>query len=373
MFPGQGSQARGMGNGLFDEFRALTARADAILGYSVKELCLVDRRRELDDTRFTQPALFVVNALSYMKRMGEGRIEPDYILGHSLGELNALYAAGCFTFEAGLALVQKRAQLMGRVTGGAMAAILNAAPESVTAILRERGLSTVELANYNSPSQVVISGPAEDIAAARRVLEKGQMTVIRLNASGPFHSRLMEDAQQEFAHFLQGFPLSAPRIPVIANVSAKSYSSHAIAETLSRQIASPVRWTDSIEYLLGMGPASDPMQFEEIGHGNVLTRLVGSIRKHLEVARAADASCPVGQLPGARERSPSATAEATPFEKAAAWNQRHAVGIAVSSRTLGNRAARTRTPAVLLQGRKAIVYLEGYAGYFDLDEVAPAP
>ena len=373
MFPGQGSQALGMGQGLFEDFPALTAQADAILGYSVKELCLADPRRQLDDTRFTQPALFVVNALACMKRMGEGGTPPDYLIGHSLGELNALFAAGCFTFERGLALVQMRAQLMGRVTGGAMAAILNAVPESVTALLQDQGLSRVELANYNTPSQVVISGPMEDLAAAQRVLEKGGMTVIKLNASGPFHSRLMAEAQQEFARFLQGSTLSAPRIPVIANVSARSYPSEAIAETLSRQIASPVRWSESIEYLLGMGPAAERMEFEELGHGNMLTRLVGSIRKHLEAARTAAAPCPVRQLPNVQERAAGVTAVGSPFEKAAAWNQRHTVGVAVCAGALGNRAARTRTPAMLLQDRKAIVYLQGYAGYFDLDDIAPVP
>src|SRR3989337_2939421 len=129
MFPGQGSQAKGMGAALFDEFRELTAAADSILGYSIKELCLENPRGELNRTQFTQPALYVVNALTCFKKLEESGQKPDYFAGHRLGERNALLAAECFDFEVGLRLVRKRGELMSQVPKGAMAAILNATKE----------------------------------------------------------------------------------------------------------------------------------------------------------------------------------------------------------------------------------------------------
>ena len=159
MFPGQGSQARGMGGSLFDEFPELTDKADKILGYSIKELCLEDPRKELKNTQFTQPALYVVNALSYYKRIQETGETPDYVAGHSLGEFNALLAAECFDFETGLKLVKKRGELMSQATDGAMAAILNANREQVETLLKENGFKNVDIANYNAPLQIVISGP----------------------------------------------------------------------------------------------------------------------------------------------------------------------------------------------------------------------
>src|SRR5437764_7507813 len=117
LFPGQGSQRRGMGNPLFDEFKEVTARADEVLGYSIKELCLQDPHQQLSQTQFTQPALYVVNALSYLKKMKETGQAPDYVAGHSLGEYSALFAAGAFDFETGLRLVKKRGELMSQAIG----------------------------------------------------------------------------------------------------------------------------------------------------------------------------------------------------------------------------------------------------------------
>jgi len=166
MFPGQGSQSKGMGGTLFDEFKELTHKADKILGYSIKELCLEDPRRELNQTQFTQPALYVVNALSYFKKVEESGQKPDFVVGHSLGEFSALLAAECIDFEAGLKLVKKRGELMSQATGGGMAAILNATKEKIETILKENGLTNIDLANYNTPSQIVISGLKDEIGKA---------------------------------------------------------------------------------------------------------------------------------------------------------------------------------------------------------------
>src|SRR5436305_5494221 len=163
LFPGQGSQRIGMGNTLFDEFKAITARADEILGYSIKELCLQDPHQQLGQTQFTQPALYVVNALSYLKKMKEAGQAPAYVSGHSLGEYNALFAAGAFDFETGLQLVKKRGELMSQATGGGMAAVIGFTLEQVDQILKEYGLTSIDIANYNTPTQIVLAGLKADI------------------------------------------------------------------------------------------------------------------------------------------------------------------------------------------------------------------
>ncbi len=239
MFPGQGSQARGMGGELFDAFPALTAKADEVLGYSIRELCLEDPRKELNKTQFTQPALFVVNALSYCRRVEENG-PPDFLAGHSLGEFNALLAAECFDFETGLRLVKKRGELMSQATDGAMAAIVNATREQIEALLREKGLVNVDIANCNTPMQTVISGPAADIAACQDIFNVDRMMYVALNTSGAFHSRLMIPAAQKFEAFLKKRKFSKPKIPVIANITAKPYPDKAVVEYLSKQIHSSV-------------------------------------------------------------------------------------------------------------------------------------
>ncbi|TDR38505.1 malonyl CoA-acyl carrier protein transacylase [Tahibacter aquaticus] len=376
MFPGQGSQVRGMGGALFDEFPELTAQADAILGYSIKQLCLEDPRKELDNTRFTQPALFVVNALSYYKRLKDTDAKPDYLAGHSLGEFNALLAAEVFSFETGLKLVQKRGQLMSQVSGGGMAAVLNSTPDQIEAVLKENGLTNVELANFNTPTQIVISGLKDEVTAAQPLLQKGRVLFFPLNTSGAFHTRFLSEAQQEFRAFLQTFELAAPKIPVISNVTALPYESDAVVETLARQIASPVKWSDSVQYLLGLGSADDPMQFDEAGHGDVLTRLVKSIRDYLakNASKAQETAAPKA-APAATAAVATVSAVAggsTAEQKVAAWNQRHAVGTKVRSSLMNDATLETRTEALVLFGHRPAVYVKGYNGYFDIDEIAPA-
>lgn len=374
MFPGQGSQARGMGGALFAEFPELTAQADSALGYSIKELCLEDPRKELDSTRFTQPALFVVNALSYQKRLRAGGAAPEFLAGHSLGEISALYAAGCFDFQTGVRIVAKRGELMSRVSGGGMAAVLNSTAEQIEATLKENGLSNVELGNFNTPTQIVISGLKEEIAAAQPLLQKGRVLFVPLNTSGAFHTRFMADAQREFRAFLETIAIAPPAIPVIANVTARPYEHDAVVDTLARQLASPVRWSDSIRYLLGLGSAQDPMQFEEVGHGEVLTRLVKSIRDHI----AKHESKPVATAAPAPASVPTAAASAPagkPLpadQKVSEWNRRHPIGTKVRSTLMKDTPLETRTEALVLFGHRAAVYLKGYNGYFDIDELAPA-
>lgn len=266
-----------MGGDLFDRFPGMTADADRVLGYSMKELCLDDPRGELGLTQFTQPALFVVNALMFRARAEEGKPAPDGVAGHSLGEYNALLAAGCFDFATGVALVKERGALMGRVSGGGMSAVIGLEPDRIQSVLHESEEGRrVDVANFNSFEQTVIAGPKEDLAAVQPALQAaGARMVVPLNVSAPFHSRYMRDAQREFATFLQGFEFAAPAIPVVSNVRARPYEGDMVRATLAEQIGNSVRWLDSMLYLMDMPEPS----FEECGPGQVLTKLLKQIQK----------------------------------------------------------------------------------------------
>ncbi len=282
VFPGQGSQVRGMGKDLFNEFDELTEEASDLLGYSVKDLCLKDDGSRLGQTQFTQPALYVVNAFSYLKRLKEHPQRPDFVAGHSLGEYNALLAAGAFDFRTGLALVQKRGELMSRVSGGGMAAIIGLSPERVTTALKNSGEDSIDVANFNSYEQTVISGPREAIGKIASALEAaGARAVMPLNVSAPFHSRYMQSVQTEFEVFLKSFRFLPIDIPVISNYLALPYWNSELKLNLARQITHSVRWVETVEYLLRK---PEPV-FEEIGPGTVLSRLIAQIRSRAEAVR----------------------------------------------------------------------------------------
>lgn len=273
-FPGQGSQARGMGKELFAAFRDHVAAADAILGYSIEELCLKDPRRELSQTQFTQPALYVVNALSFLKRRESGET-PDYLIGHSLGEYDALFAAGAFDFETGLRLVQRRGALMASAPTGGMAAVIGLDAERVAASLAKSGFGDIDIANLNGPKQTVISGPRASIEKAEAAFSDPGTTYIVLNVSASFHSRAMAFMVDEFRALLESVKLAAPKIPVIANATARPYRGDDVVANLAAQICAPVRWTESIRYLMAKGNC----EFVEVGPGKVLATMVGHILK----------------------------------------------------------------------------------------------
>ncbi len=281
LFPGQGSQRKGMGGTLFDDFRELIAIADEILGYSIKDLCINDPEGKLAYTQYTQPALYIVNALAYQEKNKDSRVEPDFVAGHSLGEYNALYAAGAFDFEQGLRLVVKRGQLMSQAESGAMAAVIGLKAKDIDTILKENNLESLSIANYNTLSQTVIAGPKTDIDKAKPVFEKASAQLfIPLPVSGAFHTHYMEKAKNQFKEFIADYEFSEPKIPVIANINAKPYEQGKIKMNLVQQIVSPVRWVDSVRYLMQKGE----MEFEEIGPGKVLTKMVQKIKKEAEVS-----------------------------------------------------------------------------------------
>jgi trans-AT polyketide synthase/acyltransferase/oxidoreductase domain-containing protein len=275
MFPGQGSQAKGMGEDLFDAYPELTNTASDVLDYSIKDLCLKNQEGLLDRTDYTQPALFVVSALSWLRERERSGV-PAYLVGHSLGEYNALFAAEVFDFETGLKLVQKRGSLMASAQGGGMAAVIGMSKDEVEGVLEKERLKSLDVGNINSPDQVVLSGPKSDIQAAKSVFESsGADLYIPLKVSGAFHSRLMRECQLEFKSFISDFSFHAPKTPVISNLEALPYSVDRVADLLVGQISGSVNWFDSIRYLIQQGVTT----FREIGPGKVLTGLISKIQK----------------------------------------------------------------------------------------------
>jgi len=310
MFPGQGTQRRGMGAELFTSFPDETRRASEILGYSIEQLCVDDPQGRLDQTRYAQVALYVVNALGYMqhqRQSGQPRCKADILMGHSLGEYNALLAAGVFDFESGLRLVMQRAELTAAAPLGAMAVVLGIDALRVREILRRNALTGVDLANYNTPTQSSISGTPELIDRAMAALGAEGITVLRLRVSGAFHSRYMSQARESFAAYVRTVPFSRPVRPVIANATARPYDPERIAETLIMQLTSPVLWMDSVQYVLQDGPA----EFIEIG-GSILGPMVREITAlHGTPIRAIEAHAAPVRSDSPLHRSLTASSKAT--------------------------------------------------------------
>tara|TARA_B100001175_G_scaffold274342_1_gene248551 strand:+ start:701 stop:1570 length:870 start_codon:yes stop_codon:yes gene_type:complete len=279
VFPGQGSQKVGMGETLFNEFSNETKQANEILGYDIQELCLTDPKNQLNQTQFTQPALFVVSALSYLAYQKENPTHPAYLAGHSLGEYNALFAAKVIDFETGIKLVQKRGELMSEASGGAMAAIIGMSATDIAKTLASNNLESIDIANFNEPNQTVISGQENDIKKAQKIFEEaGVRRYIPLAVSGAFHSRYMEPSKKAFETYLESYIFSEPTIPVIANVTANPYTQTDIKTLLAKQITHSVKWVDSIAYILN----KQESDLIEIGPGKVLTGLINKIKKGIE-------------------------------------------------------------------------------------------
>jgi polyketide biosynthesis malonyl-CoA-[acyl-carrier-protein] transacylase len=277
VFPGQGTQKKGMGKGIFQEFTELLKQADDILGYSLEKLCLEDSEHLLNKTQFAQPAIYVVNALHYLKRIKEPSAKSDYIIGHSLGEYNALFAAGAFDFITGLKLVQQRALLMSQAGDGLMIAIIGLSYEQISAVLHEGQFSEVYIANYNTPDQFVLSGRRTNIEKLRNIFNQiDQVLCIPLKTSGPFHSPFMKECQEQFERYLERFEFYEPSVPVISNVTARPYCLEKLKKLLADQITHPVLWTESIKYLLSKGKFS----FEELGNSTILSGLIKQIKKN---------------------------------------------------------------------------------------------
>ncbi|MEJ2415410.1 MAG: ACP S-malonyltransferase [Exilibacterium sp.] len=286
VFPGQGAQFKGMGDGLWERFPEVVSCADNVLGYSLKNLCLGDKSGALSQTQYTQPALFVVNHMFYLAALEENGQEPDYVAGHSLGEYNALLAAGAFDFETGLRLIAKRGALMANAVDGGMAAVLGLTAAHIQDVLKQQGLQTLELANLNTRYQTILSGPEDSLKRAERPMTDAGGQLIPLRVSGAFHSRAMREASEAFAEFLRPYEFNWLRIAVISNVDAVPYPQGQVKSLLSRQIDSAVRWLDCIEYLLTHGAR----RVEQIGPNTIVKDMVQRIideREDVQLSTAA--------------------------------------------------------------------------------------
>lgn len=278
VFPGQGSQFRGMGQDLYqtsEAARQLFNQANNVLGYDLTSIMFEGSDEELKQTIYTQPAVFlhgVVVALT------NDSFTPDMVAGHSLGELAALTAAGVLSFADGLRLASVRATAMQRACDlipSTMAAVLSLADEVIESVCAQINGEVVVPANYNCPGQVVISGSIAGVQLAEeRLKAAGAKRVVPLAVSGAFHSPFMEPAQTEFAEAVERMPFGVPRCPVYQNVNAQATTDpEQIKANLIAQLTSPVRWTQSVERMVADGAT----EFYECGPGKVLQGLIKKI------------------------------------------------------------------------------------------------
>lgn len=290
LFAGQGAQRVGMGQDLMENSplaRSRFADADAILGRSLSAILFEGPDEELTKTANCQPALFV-HGLILLELLKEAvpSLNPVAAAGLSLGEMTAHAAAGSMTFEEGLRLVAQRGALMDAAcaeTDGAMAAMIGGDEAAVRALAAE---CEVDVANLNSPGQIVLSGKSAGIdAAVATCKSKGIRIGKKLKVAGAYHSRLMAGAQEKLGAALAGADLSVPAIPVVCNFSASEVRTPEMArETLQNQVTGSVRWVESMQLLLDQGHR----KFVELGPGKVLAGLMSRIDKEAEVISVED-------------------------------------------------------------------------------------
>ena len=283
LFPGQGSQAVGMGKGLaerYPEARAVFEEGDQVLGFALSKLCFEGPLEELTRTENTQPALLVTSVAAYRVLEARGA-RPFCAAGHSAGEYAAHVAAGSLAFADGLRLIRRRGEAMagaGAIRPGSMTAVLGLTADQIDEVLRAvnrpRDLAA---ANYNSPGQVVLSGTPDALALGGEEAKRlGAKKVIPLPVSAAFHSPLMEAAVASLNEALDAAAIRPAAYPVYANVSAEPVTEpEAIRATLRAQLLGAVRWEQTIRAMIATGARS----FVEVGHGKVLRGLVRGVDK----------------------------------------------------------------------------------------------
>ncbi|MDY0405915.1 ACP S-malonyltransferase [Virgibacillus sp. 179-BFC.A HS] len=284
MFPGQGSQVVGMGKEIHDHYPSVQEmfdQANEALGKDIRNLMFNGPKETLTETENTQPALLLSSVAVYSILKEEG-IAPDMVVGHSLGEYSALVAAGALKLDNALPLVATRGRLMEQAFPkgqGTMAAVLGLEQTAIEAVLSEIQDEIVDVANLNCPGQIVISGSQAGVEQASLMLkEKGAKRVLPLNVSGPFHSRLMKAANDEFADYLHRVDIHQANIPVYANVTAQPVRDAAnIKELLLKQLYSPVRFEESVRNMIEQGADT----FVEVGTGKVLCGLLRKINRNV--------------------------------------------------------------------------------------------
>ncbi|MBI3914349.1 MAG: ACP S-malonyltransferase [Chloroflexi bacterium] len=290
VFPGQGSQFVGMGKELaaaYPEARAVFDQADHALGFSLSALCFNGPEADLTDTLNAQPALLThsIATLHVLQKISPDR-SPAFVAGHSLGEFSALVACGALEFGDTVKLVRERGRVMklaGEINPGAMAAVIGMDAAVLAQVCDEAG---AQIANLNEPAQTVITGTKDSIEKAGELAKaRGAKRVIPLRVSIASHSRLMQDAAREFEKAVHATPVSSPRIPIIANVTAQPLqNADEIRQEMVKQLTSSVLWVNSIQYLA----AQDVTHFIEVGPKDVLAGLIRRIDSNLRAVSVGD-------------------------------------------------------------------------------------
>lgn len=288
VFPGQGSQAVGMGQDVYDSnplAKQVFQTANEALDFALSELIFQGPDEELKKTYHTQPAL-LTTSLALFEAFKIKGVQADYVAGHSLGEYSALVAAGALSFTDAVQMVRLRGQFMEKAVPnglGAMAAVLGADRGALAQLCARisQEIDVVEMANINSPGQIVVSGTKAGVqAVVEQGKEIGAKRVIPLEVSGPFHSSLMKPAAEQLAVELQKIIINPPSIPVVANVTALPVSKpDRIRQLLVEQVYSPVLWEDTVVWLIAQGVDT----FIEIGSGSVLAGLIKKIDKTVRI------------------------------------------------------------------------------------------
>lgn len=300
IFPGQGSQAPGMGKDLAETFppaRKVFEEADDALGFSLSQICFGGSSEELQLTENTQPAILTVSIAALRAMEAEGLTEtgaasPAYVAGHSLGEYSALVAAGSLSFADAVRTVRARGRYMQEaapIGSGAMAAILGLDLSEVMAACGEARQGEVcSPANINSPGQIVIAGDAAAVDRAMGLLkERGAKRAIKLNVSAPFHCALMNPAQERLAQDLERLKFDDLRVPLVTNVDAAAITNgDGARDALTRQVSAPVRWLETMEFLISEGVET----FVEVGVGKVLSGLVRQTKRDARCLNIEDAA-----------------------------------------------------------------------------------
>ena len=296
LFPGQNSQAIGMGRDLYEQFpvaRRVFEEADEALGFSVSNLCFEGPEEQLKLTEFQQPAICTVSVAA-LRVLEEHGVHPSFVAGHSLGEYAANVAAGSLAFADAVRTVRHRGAYMQEAVPagkGAMAAVLGltseAAAEVCAAASAQTGAS-VSAANFNSPEQTVISGEFAAVECASALAkERGAKRVVPLQVSAPFHSKLMQPAQDKLGALLHTLDFHDAQMPVVVNVDAELVSTGSVLrEALIRQVTGTVRWVESMQNLID----KQPTHFIELGPGRVLGGLMRQIDRTQSCLNVEDAA-----------------------------------------------------------------------------------
>ena len=290
VFPGQGSQKIGMGLDLYNEFdfiKKIFKQADEILGYSISDLILRGSQDKLNQTTYTQPAIYLIGysiceVLKKKETFNEKKI--NFLSGHSLGEYTALTYAGAFSFEQGLLLLKNRGEAMQSAVPlgeGGMLAVLGSDLNEIQTLIKNNSENfECFLANDNSKGQVILSGKNNNLVKFAELLKEKNIKNIKLPVSAPFHCKLMRNATSKMEIIINKQKLNFPKLKVVSNVTATEYKdADEIKKLLIKQIESPVRWRESIEYMISQGTT----MFIEIGPGKVLSGLIKRINKEVKV------------------------------------------------------------------------------------------